>query len=93
MLTAVGEGIVLPALTAWAGDLTPVSVRGVVMGGLATANDLGGAVGPLIGYAIGAAAGLRPAYALCAIVFFSTLAAVAAAGPDPRRLRLAEALD
>ncbi|HUF91392.1 MAG TPA: MFS transporter [Candidatus Limnocylindria bacterium] len=93
VLTALGEGIVLPPLTAWAGDLTPPSLRGVVMGGFATANDLGGAVGPLVGYAIGAAAGLRPAYALCAIVFLSALAALAAAGPDPRRLRLAQARD
>lgn len=93
VLTALGEGVLLPAITAWAGDLAPARMRGVVMGGLATANDLGGAVGPLVGYAIGAAAGLRPAYALCAVVFVSALAALAAAGPDPRRLRLAEALD
>jgi MFS family permease len=93
VLTALGEGVLMPAITAWAGDLTPPHVRGVVMGGLATANDLGGAVGPLVGYAIGAAVGLRPAYALCAVVFVSALAALAAAGPDPRRLRLAEALE
>ena len=93
VLTAIGEGITLPAVTAWAGDLTPVRLRGIVMGGLVTVNDFGGGVGALVGYAIGAAAGLRPAYALCAVVFVSALAALAAAGPDPRQLRLAEALD
>jgi DHA1 family multidrug resistance protein-like MFS transporter len=93
VLTAIGEGVTLPAVTAWAGDLTPVRLRGVVMGGLVTVNDFGGGVGALVGYAIGAAAGLRPAYALCAVVFVSALAALAAAGPDPRRVQLAEALE
>lgn len=93
VLTAIGEGITLPAVTAWAGDLTPMRLRGVVMGGLVTVNDFGGGVGALVGYGIGAAAGLRPAYALCAVVFVSALAALAAAGPDPRHVRLAEALE
>jgi MFS family permease len=93
VLSALGEGVTLPAVTAWAGDLTPLRLRGVVMGGLVTVNDVGGGVGALAGYAIGAASGLRPAYALCAVVFVSALAALAVAGPDPRRLRLAEALE
>jgi MFS family permease len=93
VLTAIGEGVTLPAVTAWAGDLTPVRLRGVVMGGLVTVNDFGGGAGALIGYAIGAVAGLRPAYALCALVFVSALAALAVAGPDPRRVQLVEALE
>jgi len=64
LLAALGESVLLPALTAWAGDLTPPTRRGAAMGALAAANDLGGATGPLVGFAFAGAAGLRSAYTL-----------------------------
>ena len=91
-LTAVGEGIVQPAVSAWAGDLTPASARGLVVGGLVTAGDLGAAIGPLAGYALGAGPGLRWAYALCAAGLLTALAVLAIAGRATRPRR-AEARD
>jgi len=46
VLVALGEGFSQPALVVWTGDGAPVHVRGVVMGGLSTASDLGAALGP-----------------------------------------------
>jgi MFS family permease len=83
-LTALGEGILVPAVSAWCGDLAPIPLRGVIMGGLATANDFGGAVGPLVGYAVGATLGFHTAYALCAALGLSSLLALALAR-GPRR--------
>jgi MFS family permease len=57
------------------------------MGGLATAGDLGAALGPLVGYAMVETVGLRPAYALCGGLLLSALpllAAVRATVPSPR---------
>lgn len=53
------------------------AMRGMVMGALATAGDLGGAVGPLVGYALAATAGLRWAYGLSAGCLLSVLGALA----------------
>lgn len=78
-LTALGEGVLHPALAAWVGDATPEHRRGVMMGVLATVNDLGAAVGPLAGYALAAAVDLGAAYGLCAgLVATGTLALLAA---------------
>ncbi|NIO70240.1 MAG: hypothetical protein GTN71_14745 [Anaerolineae bacterium] len=41
------------------------------MGGFATANDLGGTAGPLVGYALGTGWGLEWAYLLCVLLFLS----------------------
>jgi MFS family permease len=46
ILTAIGESVLQPSLAAWVGDSTPPGQRGVMMGGLATAKDLGAAVAP-----------------------------------------------
>ena len=73
LLVALGESVLLPALTAWAGDLTPPALRGAAMGGLAAANDLGGATGPLVGVALAGRAGLRAAYGLAALVACAAL--------------------
>ena len=73
LLVALGESVLLPALTAWAGDLTPPALRGAAMGGLAAANDLGGATGPLVGIALAGGAGLRAAYGLAALFALASL--------------------
>ena len=73
VLVAVGEGLLHPAVVVWTGDGAPPHLRGIVMGGLATAGDLGAALGPLVGYALLETAGLRAAYALCAALTLSAL--------------------
>ena len=76
-LLAVGEGFSQPAVVVWTGDGTPSHLRGVVMGGLSTAGDLGAALGPLVGYALLETAGLRSAYGLCAALTLSALLVLA----------------
>lgn len=88
VLLAVGEGFSQPAVVVWTGDGTPSHLRGVVMGGLSTAGDLGAALGPLVGYALLETAGLRSAYGLCAALTVSALlvlAFVRGAAPTPQR--------
>ncbi len=87
-LLAVGEGFSQPAVVVWTGDGTPSHLRGVVMGGLSTAGDLGAALGPLVGYALLETAGLRSAYGLCAALTVSALLVlgfVRGAAPTPQR--------
>jgi MFS family permease len=71
LITALGSGMVIAALMAAVGDLAPSGQSGLVMGGFATANDLGGTAGPLVGYALGTGWGLEWAYLLCALIFLS----------------------
>jgi MFS family permease len=79
-LNAVGEAILHPALNAWVGDAAAPERRGAMMGGLATANDLGAAIGPVVAYALAASRGLGVAYGLCAVVAASAVAALARPG-------------
>ncbi len=88
VLVAVGEGFTQPAVVVWTGDGAPPHLRGVVMGGLSTAGDLGAALGPLVGYALLGPAGLRSAYALCAALTVSALLVLALVrGAAPAALR------
>jgi MFS family permease len=87
MLASMGEGLLHPAVVVWTGDGAPSHLRGVVMGGLATAGDLGAAIGPLVAYAVLETAGLRAAYGLCAALMLSALlllATVRAVAPAAR---------
>ena len=77
VLAAVGEGCSQTAVVVWTGDGAPPHLRGVVMGGLSTAGDLGAALGPLVGYALLETSGLRSAYALCAALTVSALLVLA----------------
>jgi MFS family permease len=77
VLVSVGEGFSQPAVVVWTGDGAPPHLRGVVMGGLSTAGDLGAALGPLVAYALLETAGLRSAYALGAALALSALLALA----------------
>ena len=88
VLPSMGEGLLHPAVVVWTGDGAPSHLRGVVMGGLATAGDLGAAIGPLVAYALLETAGLRAAYGLCAALMLSALlllATVRAAAPAAQR--------
>jgi MFS family permease len=77
VLVSVGEGFSQPAVVVWTGDGAPPHLRGVVMGGLSTAGDLGAALGPLVAYALLETAGLRSAYALGAALAVSALLVLA----------------
>jgi MFS family permease len=79
----MGDGLLHPAIVVWTGDGAPPHLRGVVMGGLATAGDLGSAIGPLVAYALLEIAGLRAAYALCAALMLSALVPLAIVRPAP----------
>jgi MFS family permease len=83
VLTSMGDGLLHPAIVVWTGDGAPPHLRGVVMGGLATAGDLGSAIGPLVAYALLEIAGLRAAYALCAALMLSALVPLAVVRPAP----------
>ncbi len=83
VLTSMGDGLLHPAIVVWTGDGAPPHLRGVVMGGLATAGDLGSAIGPLVAYALLEIAGLRAAYALCAVLMLSALVPLAIVRPAP----------
>ena len=85
VLASVGEGILQPSLTAWTGELAPPGVRGVIVGLYATANDLGGALGPLVGYALAGSLGLSSAYWLCAGLFGTGLVVLFAVAAPARR--------
>jgi MFS family permease len=88
VLIAMGEGVLHPAVVVWTGDGAPAGLRGVVMGGLATAGDLGAALGPLVGYALLGTAGLGAAYLLCAGLLLSALLVLALGSrPDGRASR------
>jgi MFS family permease len=75
-LISFGEGMIHPPVAAWIGDATPPALRGVVMGSFAAVNDLGGALGPLVGYALAATAGLSWAYRLSAGLMLAALLAI-----------------
>lgn len=90
-LVAMGEGLLHPAVVVWTGDHAPAHLRGMVMGGLATAGDLGAALGPLVAYALLERAGLRAAYGLCIALVVSGLVSLAVARrTSPRAAALSE---
>jgi MFS family permease len=80
-LKSIGDGFLHPAIVVWTGDGAPPHLRGVIMGGLATAGDLGSAIGPLVAYALLEISGLRAAYVLCAVLMLSALAPLAIVRP------------
>jgi MFS family permease len=70
------SGMVIAAFMSAVGDLAPSGWGGLVMGGFATANDLGGTARPLVGYALGTGWRLEWAYLLCTLIFLSAGGAV-----------------
>jgi MFS family permease len=73
-LVSAGESVIQPAVAAWVGDAAPARLRGAVMGVFAAISDLGGALGPLVAYALAAVAGLRSAYALSCLLMVAAVA-------------------
>jgi MFS family permease len=68
MLVAFGSGALIAVLAALVGDRVAGGRPGVAMGALATAGDIGSAIGPLLGYALAVRLDLRWVYALCAVI-------------------------
>jgi MFS family permease len=77
---SIGAGALAATLAAVAGDIAKGERRGVTMGGLATAGDLGAALGPPLAFALAASLDLRWVYLFCAVVLASSLVAAAGQG-------------
>jgi MFS family permease len=82
---SLGAGALVATLAAIVGDLATEGRQGVTMGGLATAGDIGSALGPLLAYALVVTLDLRWVYFFCALAMASGL--VAAAGRGRRQVK------
>ena len=74
-LIAISAGALLATVAALVGDLAPEGRPGRTMGGLATAGDIGSALGPLLAYALAVVLDLRWVYLLSALVLGTALLA------------------
>lgn len=74
-MISLSSGALLTAVAALVGDLAKGERQGVIMGGLATAGDIGSATGPLVAYALAVPLGLRWVYLLCAVALATGLLA------------------
>jgi MFS family permease len=74
-LVALSVGGLLTVLYALVGDLSSEERQGITVGGLATAGDIGSAMGPLAAYALAAVMDLRWVYLICAVILASALVA------------------
>jgi MFS family permease len=76
ILIALSSGTLLTTLAALTGDLTASDRQGRAIGRLATAGDLGSAMGPLLAFALLSLISLRWIYLLCGLTFVSSLLAL-----------------
>jgi MFS family permease len=76
ILLALSSGTLLTTLAALTGDLAASDQQGLAIGRLATAGDLGSAMGPLLAYTLVSLISLRWMYLLCGLVFASSLLAL-----------------
>ncbi len=79
-LVALSAGTLATALVALVGDLANAEQKGLTIGGIATAGDIGSAAGPFVAYALLATLDLRWIYLLCALALASTLLATVGQG-------------
>lgn len=77
-LISLSAGGLVTALAALVGDFAVGNRQGVIMGGLATAGDIGSAAGPLLAYALAVTLDLRLVYLFCAVALASGLVATIA---------------
>ena len=66
-LISLSAGALAASLTALVGDLAERRRQSLTMGGLATAGDIGSALGPVFAYGLAVAVDLRWVYLACAI--------------------------
>ena len=76
ILIALSSGTLLTTLAALTGDLADSDRQGQAIGRLATAGDLGSAMGPLLAYTLLSLISLRWIYLLCGLTFVSSLLAL-----------------
>jgi MFS family permease len=81
-LVALSSGALAAVVGALVGDLAAGGRHGLVMGGLATAGDVGSATGPLLAYLLITVWDLQWVYVLCAAVLASGLIAAHGQGRD-----------
>jgi MFS family permease len=74
-LVSLSAGALISVVAAVVGDLTADNRSGITMGGMATAGDLGSAMGPLVAYPLASALDLRWVYLFCAALLASSLLA------------------
>jgi MFS family permease len=79
-LVSLSSGALLTSVAALVGDLARGERRGITMGGLATAGDIGSALGPLLAYALAVTLDLRWVYLFCAFALASGLLATVGQG-------------
>jgi MFS family permease len=77
---SLGAGALVGTLAAIVGDLATEGRQGVTMGGLATAGDIGSALGPPLAYALAVTVDLRWVYLFCALALASGLVVAAGRG-------------
>lgn len=77
---SLGAGALVATLAAIVGDLATEGRQGVTMGGLATAGDIGSALGPPLAYALAVTVDLQWVYLCCALALASGLAATVGQG-------------
>jgi MFS family permease len=82
ILIALSSGTLLTTLAALTGDLAASDRQGRAIGRLATAGDLGSAMGPLLAYTLVSLISLRWMYLLCGLTFASSLLALRHAVAD-----------
>ena len=68
LLVACAYGLVPSLLVTWLGDLSANRKSGYAVGAYQTMGDLGSGLGPLITYPLIGLLGLRPVYALAAVL-------------------------
>jgi len=85
LLVALGGGALIATLAALVGDLAAGAQKGVLIGGMATAGDIGSASGPLLAYALAASLDLRWVYLGCAAIMAVGLGLALAWGRDRRQ--------
>jgi MFS family permease len=88
-LISLSGGALAASLTALVGDLAERQRQSLTMGGLATAGDIGSALGPVVAYGLAVAVDLRWVYLACAIALSLGLLATLGQGrtvsqEDPR---------
>lgn len=74
-LISLSAGSLAATVTALVGDLAEGKRQGLTMGGLATAGDMGSALGPVFAFALAVVLDLRWIYFLCAVAVLSGLLA------------------
>jgi MFS family permease len=84
-LISLSAGALAAAVTALVGDLAEGRRQGLTMGGLATAGDIGSALGPVFAFGVAVFLDLRWVYLACAVALASGLLVTLGQGAHSRK--------